>query len=160
MCPSCCLFFSLSGWLLSPRAVPEWLPAPSFCWSTAGCTPLGAGWGQQPSAAMQAHPHPATVQSWTEHRTNGLGEQQGLENIWEDVFLIFVAFGCSVSMNPHNFKFKKAPLHIYFYSEQHTLLFRLVTEIAFYSLSTQPIRRQSSLIAGIFPRKYEFFQRI
>lgn len=68
----------LTGWLLSHRPVPPWLPAPSFwpCWSTADCPLLGADWRQQPSPAMQVHPHSATVQGWTGHRTNRSGEQQ------------------------------------------------------------------------------------
>lgn len=41
-----------------------WLPTP-WCWL-----------GQQPSAAMQVHPHSATGQGWTGHRTSRLGEQQ------------------------------------------------------------------------------------
>lgn len=115
-CVSVAIYFFLplsDRMATEPRCSPSVAPSTSgFSWSTADCTLLGAGWGQQPSPAMQVHPHSATVQSWT-----GLGEQQDLEKarmeIWVDLFLFSVAFWSSVSMNRHNSKFKKAPLCIF-----------------------------------------------
>lgn len=52
----------------------SWLHTP-WCWLGTGASP-----------AMQVQPHSATVQSQTGHRTNGLGEQQGLEK--ENIYFL------------------------------------------------------------------------
>lgn len=116
---------------------------------------------QQPSPAMQVHPH-STKLNWAQNKQVGRIARFG-KGMHADLrrYISYLCGFMKFNLNESKqFWVKKSPTPYIFYLEHRILLFILVTETEFSSLSTQPIRRQSSLIAGIFPQKYVFLQRI